>query len=134
MHMKKLTKFEIQKGVKNAFSYFTNHLYDIITYDHPAKIDTFKVESKKVFDDCDVSELRNFTENEIRTTPGTGIWDKVNGKIGILLSPAFISLLPDDFELECILNGEKKKVSEFKDYDFDTRFGCTAYGFWIDEK
>lgn len=134
--MKKLTKNEIRNAVANAYRYFAGRLYESIMYKHKVDKDIFEKESKKVFKDCDVSELRNFTKEEIDQTPGLGIWTRENGCIAVLLAPSFITLLPDDFEVECVLWGksdEKVKIGDLKGEDLDTRFGMTAYGFFVDD-
>lgn len=74
--------------------------------------------------------LKTFEESDVRQC-GMGIWNITEKNINVLFTPKQIERLPDDFELECVIweDGEKKLVKDIEDYDLDTRFGYTAFGF-----
>lgn len=133
--MNKLSKNEIKERIADAFSYFSMKLYEREVFGWEQKNNDFCAETGQPFtDDDDLSELLNWTEDDILSTPGMGVWEKTADKIAVVLSPPFLSILPTEFEVECVLpvgDGTKRKVCSLTNGDMDTRFGMTAWGFFV---
>lgn len=97
------------------------------TLDRISKGQSLKSLSAKTIYDS----LQLLNEDEIRSVYYMmGIWNITKEHINVLFTPQLIDLLPDDFELTCVISycEKNKLVKDMENCDFDTRYGMTAYG------